>query len=87
MKLNLTEETPGEWDGMSEAEIGEKLTAGMKSVARHIFEGRRQRRLIEKGGTGGEIDALEVVVNDIGKAFGKALEQIRAEVMEGLSDE
>ena len=84
MKLRLTEDTPGELDAMTEAEIGQKLIAGMKAVARHVYEGRRQRHLIEKGGTGGEIDALEDVVSDIGKAFSKALEQIRAEALKGL---
>jgi hypothetical protein len=84
VKLRLTEDTPGEIDNLTDDELAKKLVDGMAAVSRHIFEGRRQRLAIEKGGTGGEIDALETVVEDIGKSFNAALEKIRKDALKGL---
>jgi hypothetical protein len=86
VKLRLVEDFEGEIAGLSDADLAAKLVAGMTAIANHAYADRRQRLAIEKGGTGGEIDALENVLSEISAGFSKALEKIRKDALDGLTE-
>lgn len=84
MKIRITEDVVGELDDLSDAELRGKLIDGMAAIARVVWQRRRENAVIAKGGTGGEIDALDDVVEEIRASFSAELARIREDALHGL---
>lgn len=73
MRIEVTEDYPGEVLGFTDAELGDKLRGAFAGVAEQLLKARAKG---DEGG--GEVDALDELVAELDRGFAAELDRIRA---------
>ena len=76
MKITVSEDRPGEFDGLSLDDIGAKLYSGFSQASERVLKSKAE--------AGGEIDALEELRDMLHKGFAARLAAIKDEIVKGV---